>query len=315
MFDLVRRGNAARRTLLLGISDRAGADRRDRLGGAPVRHRRGSAARARGRQPRLAVIDYASVDARRRLILVRRDNVEHLLMIGGPTDVVVEANIVRAVAGVARRAGGAAARRQRNLPRAIPLPEAGRTARGRCSPSRRRRSSRRAAPASNRSDEPAPGRRPHAELPRPQRDSADRARRGHRSAAPTPRSAAASGGRSRPAEPRTPAAPVSRRSRQRRPIKASPKWRSGSKQRCASRRPPTKPRRPRDTIARCRRRAAETEAPPRQPRRRRRRRRDPRGRADAKPARAEAKAKEGKALRHPRTGDGEFVRAVRQAKL
>src|SRR6202162_5769589 len=52
----------------------------------------------RGRQPRLAVIDYASVDGRRRLLLVRRDNVEHLLMIGGPTDVVVEPNIVRAVA-------------------------------------------------------------------------------------------------------------------------------------------------------------------------------------------------------------------------
>ncbi|MGB6658418.1 MAG: flagellar biosynthetic protein FliO, partial [Xanthobacteraceae bacterium] len=47
---------------------------------------------ARGRQPRLAVIDHASVDGRRRLILVRRDNVEHLLMIGGPTDVVVEPN-------------------------------------------------------------------------------------------------------------------------------------------------------------------------------------------------------------------------------
>jgi flagellar protein FliO/FliZ len=52
----------------------------------------------RGRQPRLAVIDAATVDGRRRLVLVRRDNVEHLLMIGGPTDVVVEPNIVRAVA-------------------------------------------------------------------------------------------------------------------------------------------------------------------------------------------------------------------------
>jgi flagellar protein FliO/FliZ len=50
----------------------------------------------RGRQPRLAVIDAATVDGRRRLVLIRRDNVEHLLMIGGPTDVVVEANIVRA---------------------------------------------------------------------------------------------------------------------------------------------------------------------------------------------------------------------------
>jgi flagellar protein FliO/FliZ len=41
------------------------------------------------------VIDSASVDGRRRLIIVRRDNVEHLLMIGGPSDVVVEQNIVR----------------------------------------------------------------------------------------------------------------------------------------------------------------------------------------------------------------------------
>src|SRR5271154_1927645 len=50
----------------------------------------------RGRMPRLAVIDAAAVDGRRRLVLVRRDNIEHLLMIGGPTDIVVEANIVRA---------------------------------------------------------------------------------------------------------------------------------------------------------------------------------------------------------------------------
>jgi hypothetical protein len=57
----------------------------NRLGGA-----------TRGRQPRLAVIDAAAVDGRRRLVLIRRDNIEHLLMIGGPTDVVVEANIVRA---------------------------------------------------------------------------------------------------------------------------------------------------------------------------------------------------------------------------
>lgn len=54
---------------------------------------------ARGRQPRLAVIDAATVDGRRRLVLIRRDNVEHLLMIGGPTDLVVEPNIVRASGG------------------------------------------------------------------------------------------------------------------------------------------------------------------------------------------------------------------------
>jgi flagellar protein FliO/FliZ len=52
----------------------------------------------RGRMPRLAVIDAAAVDGRRRLVLVRRDNIEHLLMIGGPSDIVVESNIVRATA-------------------------------------------------------------------------------------------------------------------------------------------------------------------------------------------------------------------------
>ena len=57
----------------------------------------------RGRQPRLAVIEVAGVDPRRRLVLIRRDNVEHLIMIGGPTDVVVEPNILRAVAVGATR--------------------------------------------------------------------------------------------------------------------------------------------------------------------------------------------------------------------
>ncbi|MBN9671390.1 flagellar biosynthetic protein FliO [Roseibium aggregatum] len=55
----------------------------------------GGAPQSRGRQPRIALMDSATVDARRRLVLVRRDNVEHLLLIGGPSDVVVEQNIVR----------------------------------------------------------------------------------------------------------------------------------------------------------------------------------------------------------------------------
>ena len=91
-------------------------------------------ANTRGRQPRLAVIDYASVDGRRRLILVRRDNVEHLLMIGGPTDVVVESNIVRAVAAPRDVARDLAAARPtagiEALPRAIPLPENGSSGNG-----------------------------------------------------------------------------------------------------------------------------------------------------------------------------------------
>jgi flagellar protein FliO/FliZ len=60
-----------------------------RFGGGPLQ------AAPRGRQPRLAVIDVAAVDARRRLLLIRRDNTEHLVMIGGPTDVLIEANIAR----------------------------------------------------------------------------------------------------------------------------------------------------------------------------------------------------------------------------
>ncbi len=75
------------------------------------------ASSSRGRQPRLAVIDAAAVDGRRRLILIRRDNVEHLLMIGGPSDVVVEANIVRAAAPARDGAG----QRPEALPRAVPM--------------------------------------------------------------------------------------------------------------------------------------------------------------------------------------------------
>jgi flagellar protein FliO/FliZ len=79
----------------------------------------------RGRMPRLAVIDAAAVDGRRRLVLVRRDNIEHLLMIGGPTDIVVEPNIVRATVGrdqMSQRPGLGAAEPP---PRIAPLPDAG----------------------------------------------------------------------------------------------------------------------------------------------------------------------------------------------
>ena len=44
-------------------------------------------------EPRLGVIEQASVDARRRLVLIRRDGVEHLIMTGGPVDVVIETGI------------------------------------------------------------------------------------------------------------------------------------------------------------------------------------------------------------------------------
>jgi hypothetical protein len=47
----------------------------------------------KAREKRLGVIETVAVDSKRTLYLVRRDNVEHLVMIGGPVDVVVETGI------------------------------------------------------------------------------------------------------------------------------------------------------------------------------------------------------------------------------
>lgn len=49
---------------------------------------------ARGRQRRLRVVEMIALDPRRRLVLVRRDNREHLLLIGGVTDLAIETGIV-----------------------------------------------------------------------------------------------------------------------------------------------------------------------------------------------------------------------------
>ena len=57
----------------------------------------------RNRKTRLAVMDAAAVDSHRRLVLVRRDDIEHLLLIGGPTDVVVERDIRHRPAAPRRR--------------------------------------------------------------------------------------------------------------------------------------------------------------------------------------------------------------------
>lgn len=78
----------------------------------------------RGRMPRLAVIDATAVDGRRRLVLVRRDNVEHLLMIGGPSDIVVEPNIVRATPGRDQMSTRPAIAPDAAPPRVAPLPDA-----------------------------------------------------------------------------------------------------------------------------------------------------------------------------------------------
>jgi Flagellar biosynthesis protein, FliO len=52
------------------------------------------AGRVRGRRgQRLGISEYQELDKMRRLVLIRRDNVEHLVLIGGPQDVVIEQSI------------------------------------------------------------------------------------------------------------------------------------------------------------------------------------------------------------------------------
>lgn len=42
---------------------------------------------------RLSVTEQFNIDSRRRLVLIRRDDVEHLIMTGGPVDIVLESGI------------------------------------------------------------------------------------------------------------------------------------------------------------------------------------------------------------------------------
>ncbi len=44
-------------------------------------------------EKRLAFVEQMTLDSRRKMVLVRRDGVEHLIMVGGPVDVVVETGI------------------------------------------------------------------------------------------------------------------------------------------------------------------------------------------------------------------------------
>ncbi|MBV9078510.1 MAG: hypothetical protein JO048_13620 [Methylobacteriaceae bacterium] len=76
-----------------------------------------SSDRGRARQPRLGIVDVYDLDRQRQLILLRRDNVEHLLLVGGPNDVVVETNIIR-VPGARLPVGNLPAE-----PAAEPVPE------------------------------------------------------------------------------------------------------------------------------------------------------------------------------------------------
>ncbi|ORE90184.1 flagellar biosynthetic protein FliO, partial [Aurantimonas sp. 22II-16-19i] len=54
----------------------------------------------RTRAPRLQILDVARIDEKRKLVLVRRDEVEHLVLVGGQTDLLVEGSILRVPAAV-----------------------------------------------------------------------------------------------------------------------------------------------------------------------------------------------------------------------
>jgi flagellar protein FliO/FliZ len=51
--------------------------------------------RSRNASQRVGVIESVQLDGKRSVVLVRRDNIEHLVMIGGRNDVVIEPNILR----------------------------------------------------------------------------------------------------------------------------------------------------------------------------------------------------------------------------
>ncbi len=54
---------------------------------------RASGSIVRGRQRRLALIDTMAIDSKRQLVLIRRDDVEHLIITGSTSDVVIETGI------------------------------------------------------------------------------------------------------------------------------------------------------------------------------------------------------------------------------
>jgi hypothetical protein len=80
----------------------------------------------RTRKTRLSVMDATAVDSHRRLVLVRRDDVEHLLLIGGSSDLVVERDIrLAAPRKPALTAGAPAPQPQKPAaaPQASPAPQ------------------------------------------------------------------------------------------------------------------------------------------------------------------------------------------------
>lgn len=52
------------------------------------------------KQRRLSVVDGITIDAKRRVLLISRDDVEHLICIGGNTDFIIEQNVKTAIPAI-----------------------------------------------------------------------------------------------------------------------------------------------------------------------------------------------------------------------
>ncbi len=59
------------------------------------RYAQGRPGAVHGRVPRLAIVEALPIDNKRQLLLVRRDGIEHLILVGGPSDVLIEPSIIR----------------------------------------------------------------------------------------------------------------------------------------------------------------------------------------------------------------------------
>lgn len=68
---------------------------------------------------RLAIVEVRAIDTKRKLVLVARDGAQHLLLLGGQQDLLIEANIQRAEYSAQRTDDG------KDLPRIIPFSSGG----------------------------------------------------------------------------------------------------------------------------------------------------------------------------------------------
>jgi flagellar protein FliO/FliZ len=64
-----------------------------RFGFGAIRLSPGFMGKGRNGKSRISIVEATSIDARRRLVLIRRDDTEHLILIGANGELVVERNI------------------------------------------------------------------------------------------------------------------------------------------------------------------------------------------------------------------------------